>query len=202
MDVNDQNNIDDEQSTQPNLSSTSNDIQINQKQFTSLNSKQQAMTTKINGGGATDDDNVGDPSIINQSTNAKIESIQLKPPSCKMASNLPPHHHIRGDDTHELENTSGADNFKSSRRSYYSDSSDRTKLPIHQRIVAYLRVKSRLLSCSLYFLVIFLSLAVLFSIAIVIYHLLTIYYHRQTISIDTGELSMIVCFPKITKYYP
>lgn len=202
MDINDQNNIDDEQSTQPNLSSTSNDIQINQKQFTSLNSKQQAMATKINGGGATDDDNVADPSIINQSTNTKIESIQLKPPSCKMSSNLPPHHHIRGDDTHELENTSGADNFKSSRRSYYSDSSDRTKLPIHQRIVAYLRVKSRLLSCSLYFLVIFLSLAVLFSIAIVIYHLLTIYYHRQTISIDTGELSMIVCFLKITKYYP
>lgn len=105
-----------------------------------------------------------------------------------MSANLPPHHHIRSDDTHEIESSIHADNAKSSRRGYYpsSDSSDRNKLPLYQRLINYIPVKSRLLSCGIYFLLIILSIAILLALALLVYYLLNVYYHRIAIPINTG----------------
>lgn len=111
-------------------------------------------------------------------------------PQRVMSANMPPHHHIRSDDTHEIESSIHADNAKSSRRGYYpsSDSSDRNKLPLYQRLMNYIPIKSRLLSCGIYFLLIILSIAILLALALLVYYLLNVYYHRIAIPINTGKI--------------
>ena len=93
-----------------------------------------------------------------------------------MSPSLPPHHHIRADDTNETENVK-QESIKSNRR-YYSTSSDRTRPSAFQRFIEYLRVKSRLLGHGIYVLIIVLIVAVLVISALVAYFVIVTYWPK------------------------
>lgn len=105
-----------------------------------------------------------------------------------MSPVVPPHHHIRVDDTVEVENVQKQESIKSNRR-YYSTSSERDAPSAYERFTDYLRVKFRYLGYGLYFLVFLLFAALFVFAAIIVYwmavHLLT----SQPILIDSGECS-------------
>lgn len=106
-----------------------------------------------------------------------------------------PHHNIRADDnaTEHPPNLNKPESIKSNRRNF-SSFSESTQPTAFERFVAYLRVKSRLLSYSIYFLVFLLILALLVICAIVSYWVLVTYFISKPIPISSHS-----CMPmKVT----
>ena len=137
--------------------------------------------------------------VVNESeTNSKqaIDMVCTEPASIRrtMSPSLPPHHHIRGDDTNEMENITTHDSIKSNRR-YFSTSSDHTPPSLHQRLFAQLQNKSRLVSWCLYILLIILVLVILLLIAFGIYWFLTNYYEHKPIPVNTSMCLSIMVIP-------
>lgn len=107
-----------------------------------------------------------------------------------MSPSLPPHHHIRADDTNEMEHVITHDSVKSTRR-YYSTTSDHTPLSLHQRLVAQLQIKSRFLSWCMYITILILFIILLLLAAFGIYWILNSYYSRKPIPVKTSKCKVL-----------
>lgn len=100
-----------------------------------------------------------------------------------------PHHSIRADDnaSDHPQNLNKPESIKSNRRNF-SSFSESAQPSAFERFVAYLRVKSRLLSYSIYFLVFLLILALLVVCAILSYWVLVTYFISKPIPVSSSEL--------------
>ena len=120
---------------------------------------------------------------------------QFRPNVCistrAMSPSLPPHHHIRADDTNEVENVNKHDNsiklkgryiYHSSRTSA-SSPSDRIKPSLCDRLISYIRLKSRFLSYGIYILLVLL----LVTCSILLYWLLVNYMVQSPVPVQSGE---------------
>lgn len=116
-------------------------------------------------------------------------------PSCETASKskvnnspaLPPHHHIRGDDTHENAESSGhvRESIKSSHR-YYSTSSDQIAPSWYSRLVAACPIKT-MLSYALYVVLVFVCLVLSVVVVLVAYYMLMPYFNEVPVLIEPSK---------------
>lgn len=112
-----------------------------------------------------------------------------------------PHHNIRADDNaseHPQSLNKQTESIKSNRRNF-SSFSETAQPSAFERFVAYLRVKSRLLSYSIYFLVFLLILALLVVFAIVSYWVIVTYFISKPIPVSSSKFTL---FKFIANLFP